>query len=237
MLAATPPVTLTSFTAAALHGCAAALHVPVHLHVRYDRQIRSRAGLRVHQGDYEDQDVVDVDGLPVFVPERVIAGLICDETRWRALACFDELLSRLSPVRRAAFKADVAHRVRERRDRRGTRRAELLFELASGLPESPSESKLLLTVVDAGLAAPTCQHEVCKLDGTLLYRLDFAWPDAMVALEYDGYAAHEGRDEQDRARDEDLHRRGWLVLRATAEDLREPAALIARLRAALGRRR
>lgn len=61
------------------------------------------------------------------------------------------------------------------------------------------------------------------------YVLDLCWQDLRIALEYDGYEAHEYRLDRDAERDLDLERRGWITIRATAADLREPTALLARL--------
>jgi very-short-patch-repair endonuclease len=83
---------------------------------------------------------------------------------------------------------------------------------------------------------PQPQHSIRALDGKEIWRLDFAWPDLKIALEYDGYEAHERRAVQDAARDEDLRRRGWVVIRATATDMREPTLLLGRLRAAFAKR-
>ena len=70
-----------------------------------------------------------------------------------------------------------------------------------------------------------------------MYRLDFAWEELRVAVEYDGYVAHVDRAGRDFARQTDLERRGWIVLRADSADLREPARLHAEIRRAFSRRR
>jgi very-short-patch-repair endonuclease len=75
------------------------------------------------------------------------------------------------------------------------------------------------------------------MKGRELYRLDFAWPEPMVAVEYDGYAAHVDRLVRDAERDEDLRRRGWLVLHADAADLSDPSRLHVEVRQAFWRRR
>lgn len=77
---------------------------------------------------------------------------------------------------------------------------------------------------------------VRDLDGREIYRIDLAWPEFRVAVEYNGYAAHLGREEADAARRLDLERRGWIVLPVTAADLRDPVRLVARVRAALAAR-
>lgn len=66
-------------------------------------------------------------------------------------------------------------------------------------------------------------------------RVDFAWPDRKIALEYEG--AWHGTVQQvgrDRRRLNALTAEGWTVLFVTAADLHDPAALIARIAAALG---
>ncbi|SFQ21951.1 Protein of unknown function [Amycolatopsis arida] len=57
-----------------------------------------------------------------------------------------------------------------------------------------------------------------------------------IALEYDGYAAHEERAVYDAERDERMAARGWIVVRARADDLRDPSRVLAELRAAFDKR-
>jgi very-short-patch-repair endonuclease len=51
------------------------------------------------------------------------------------------------------------------------------------------------------------------------FRLDFAYPEAMVAIEYDGWDAHSSRAafDRDRRRDRILQLAGWRVLRFTSQ--------------------
>jgi hypothetical protein len=229
LLTAGPQAVLTSHTAALLFGCTSADAGTIHLLAPYTRQLRRRADVVLHQGLVDEQDVVELDGLRTLALEAVITEMLCTVARDTALACADQALASLEPFCRGEFKAEVSHRLATRRDIRWRARAETLLELATGLPESPAEGRLLLTLVDAGLPRPESQVAVCDADGRERYRLDFAWREPMVALEYDGHAAHAGRGEWDAARDEDLGRRGWLVLRAAARDLRSPARMLSEL--------
>ena len=65
----------------------------------------------------------------------------------------------------------------------------------------------------------------------------FAWPEAKVAVEYEG--AWHGESPQQVAADRDrlirLADAGWTVIFVTARDLRRPERLIARVAAALAR--
>jgi hypothetical protein len=105
--------------------------------------------------------------------------------------------------------------------------------LADGLAESPQETRLRLLLWRSGLPRPVAQHSV-RVGGVFLARVDFGWPDRKLALEYEGVwhgeRQHVARDRQRLNR---LTAAGWRVLFVTAEDLRNPSKLLARIRAAL----
>lgn len=223
-------------TALALHGCDAARPSPVHLLVRYNRWPQNRPGVVVHHGRIHPDDVVRLAGLPAQSQARAVAEMLCGRQRRRAFACADQALGRFAEAERPAFRALVADHLELRPDRRGTVQAKQLLQLATGRAESPAESSMLLIVVDAGFPVPTVQLSVRSLSGREVYRLDLAWEQLRIALEYDGYEAHEGRQSLDAAREEDLRRRAWIVVRASAKDLADPSRLLAELRTAFQRR-
>jgi len=231
------PALITTHTAALLHGCTAADASETHVLVPYERPIRRSPGVVFHQGSFEEQDVVRLDGLRVHLLECALADLLCRARRRTALACFDQALAMTEVADRGEFRAEVLHRILRRPDPRGRRRGEILSWLGTGRAESPAESWLLLGFFDAGLPIPMQQYAVTDLGGRERYRLDFAWEEARVAVEYDGYAAHVDRREADAARQVDLERRGWTVLRADAADLRDPDRLHLAIHTALHRRR
>lgn len=235
LLMAGPDAVLTSHTAVWLHGCTAAETNRVHILLGHDRRLRPRPDVAVHYNQYDPADVVEVEGLRSIALDYAIADLLC-RARYRstALACADQALGALPPPQRAEFKADLTVRIATRRDYRGRRQGVFLLDLATGLPESAAESGLLLTIAEAGFPIPEPQYPIRDLDGREVWRLDFAWPDKRVALEYDGYAAHVDKAEADQARDEDLRRRGWRVLRADVSDLRNPTRLFRHLSVQLG---
>lgn len=64
------------------------------------------------------------------------------------------------------------------------------------------------------------------------YRLDFAWPDARVAVEVDGYRWHSSRLswEKDHAKLPALLGAGWKIIEVTGDGLRhEPRQVLAEL--------
>lgn len=229
LLAAGPAAALTGLTAAWLQGCPAAATPIVHVAVPYSNSLRTQQGLVVHQGRRLLNEVIDVRDLRAVILEVAIAELLCTDVARRALAVADQAAALFPERERSAFRGRIADRLATRPDRRGTARAGGLLPLVTGRPDSAPESWLKLLVVEAGFPPPTEQFEVIDALACVRYVLDLCWPELRIALEYDGYEAHEYRLDRDAERDLDLQRRGWVTIRATAEDLREPSALLARL--------
>ncbi|WP_173127734.1 DUF559 domain-containing protein [Kibdelosporangium persicum] len=236
ILLAGPDAVLTSHTAVRLYGCDAADDAPIHVLLPYRRRLRSRPGIVVHHSGWEPEQVEELHGLPVLSLGHSLADMLCRARSATAFACLEQALAMQPEDVRPRFRGLVAECVLARADKRGLRRATTLLELATGLTESPAESWMMVRLIDAGIPEPVPQFAIVGMDGRERYRLDFAWPDVRIALEYDGYAAHEGRECHDLAREEDLVRRGWIVVRATAADLKDPTRLTAELRQAFLRR-
>jgi hypothetical protein len=115
----------------------------------------------------------------------------------------------------------------------GSARARAVCALADGLAGSPQETRLRLLMQRGGLPDPVAQFRVIDRDG-FVARVDFAWPDRKVAVEYDGlWHAESGQFARDRRRLNRLRAAGWRVVFVTAADLRDPARLIALIAAAL----
>jgi hypothetical protein len=160
-------------------------------------------------------------GVPVSTPARTL----CDLT-WRhspslvERALDDALRRRVTTLRmlRAVY-LDLAGPGR----RRSTVMRALLEARDAGFDPtgSPRSLRLLEWIVAAGLPRPVVEHRVRV--GRRSFRLDLAYPDLQVAIEYDGWDAHGTRRSfaTDRARQNDLELRGWLVLRFTASSTRD----------------
>ncbi|UOY01426.1 endonuclease domain-containing protein [Blastococcus sp. PRF04-17] len=117
------------------------------------------------------------------------------------------------------------------RDCRWVRR---VVQLADGLAASPQETRLRLLLMRAGLPAPVAQYRV-RTATRLVARVDFAWPEHRIALEYEGKWHGEPQNvEKDRRRLNDLSAMGWQVIFVTAADLRDPTRLLTRLASLLG---
>jgi hypothetical protein len=95
------------------------------------------------------------------------------------------------------------------------------------------ESRLRLLLVTAGLPAPAVQYELVTERG-LVARFDLAYPEAKLAIEYDG-RGHV--DDMDRRRDIRTGRLGWYTARFTAPDIARPAGTADAVGALLAQRR
>lgn len=100
--------------------------------------------------------------------------------------------------------------------------------------ESPKETETRLAIVHAGLPEPQVQFVV--RDGSrFVARVDLAYPDLRIAIEYEGDGHRTSKDQwrRDIARQRDLERCGWIVIRLTEDDLRNPQEFLDTLRRAL----
>ncbi len=100
------------------------------------------------------------------------------------------------------------------------------------------ETRLRLLLVLAGLPAPTVQHAVIDRWGSVVARFDLAYPDALLAVEYDGkdHALSEfTRD--DRYRDAVTADLGWHTMRFGYQDVMATPVRTAGLVARMLRRR
>ncbi|MHA6617395.1 hypothetical protein [Pseudonocardia sp. DLS-67] len=231
-----PDALLSGPTAAYIHGCRSVEPSPIHLAVPYGHWLRSRPGLVVHNARHLDADREVRDELPVLSLERVLSDMLCRARPPDALALVDEALAMIDPDQREAYRDTIARRLERRRDPRGRRRGARILAVATGRAASPAESWFLWRIVDCGFPAPAVNWSVRAPDGREVYRLDYAWPELRIAVEYNGYAAHSGQEAEDAARIEDLRRRGWIVIVVQAEDLARPSRFEAALELAFRQR-
>ena len=83
------------------------------------------------------------------------------------------------------------------------------------------ESEARLAMIDGGLPIPDLQYEIVDGNGDLR-RVDFAWPDHCLAVEYDGLDWHSEPDamRRDRRRQAALQDVGWTIIAIVFDDVR-----------------
>ena len=88
-----------------------------------------------------------------------------------------------------------------------------------------------LVMIDHGVPLPELQYEIQGLYGQT-WRVDFAWPDARVAAEYEGLDWHSGplKMIEDKTRFAGIQERAWTVIPIVAQDVRRyPSRLADRI--------
>lgn len=201
-------------TAAALYGFDTEQPADLHVLSPPGSRLRSTDGLVVHRRDGAPLTVVA--DRPATAPAWTAVEVARSLRRPRALAHLDAALRTGTCSRAELWRAAV-----EQAGRRGIVAVRDLIPLADPRAESPMESEARLAMIDGGLPIPELQYEVIDGNGELR-RLDFAWPDARLAVEYEGRDWHSGADamRRDRRRAMALMDIDWVVLAIVFEDVR-----------------
>lgn len=222
------------YAAAAVHGADCAPRGAAVDFVVGRRRLRHREGLRVRQDELRPDEITVVEGLRVTTPVRTAFDLVCRLGFVEGVVALDAL----ARVGDFAPEAVLAHRGARARPR-GHRRLAPAVAAADRRAQSPPETRLRLTLVAHGVPLPELQYEVTDAPAAWLPHLDLAWPEAKVAVEYQGdrHRTDPERWRQDQERWAIVGAAGWLVIPATWEDLyRRPATFAARVLAALASR-
>lgn len=186
-------------------------------------------GLVVHESKAIDPiDLSTVDGIPCASVERTLLALAAHYRFGPVpeLAVDNALRRDLTTVARLGAML----RRLGRSGRGGVRKLRQLVEAREPhrwTTESEMETLMLRAFADAGLPAPIPQYEVWA-GSAFLGRVDAAYPEARIAIEYDSDEFHTGRIpvRRDRARRQALIAASWLPIEAGAGDLREGAPLL-----------
>lgn len=120
---------------------------------------------------------------------------------------------------------------------RGMATARMAFPLLNDRSESRPESTLRVILELDGLPRPRINHEIVFTDDGTRVRTDLAFDSFKVLLEYQG-DYHRTRTDQwrkDMTRRSRLESQDWTVMELNANDLKDPAELVARIRRVLRR--
>lgn len=120
---------------------------------------------------------------------------------------------------------------------RGIARARTVLELADGRAESPGETRLRILMAELGIPEPVLQLRFVTAAG--VHRVDFAWPEAKLIVEFDGDGKYTdyGPTGQailaERRRETALMELGWRFIRIRWSDLDRPEEIRQRILAKL----
>jgi hypothetical protein len=211
-------------TAAWLYGADVRSCDDVTIYVSYPpgRRRRAQPGLVVTQETLCPTDIVNVRGVNLTTPVRTAFDCLRLLRGAERLVVADAL-THLGYVSVDELRSYFASSYR----RRNLRIAEQLLDLVEPLVESPMETRMRWQLIQNGLPVPVAQHEIYDRSGSFVARVDFAYPDVKVAVEFDGSWHWTRRREDDRRRQR-LRELGWIVLVFSADDVyRNPAEMAA----------
>ncbi len=193
---------------------------------------QKRDGLVIHRSVLPEDEIVEIDGIPVTSPFRTVFDLAGTLPTMRHL----ERAMNEAEVRQLRDRVSLPMLLERYPRRRGSAwiRTLLASREPGGITRNDFEELFVAFLEEHGLPRP-------RLNATLALRGRFFEPDCMwqqqrFVVELDGRATH-GTDqafESDRQRDRILLAEGWRWARVTWRQLRdEPAAIADDLRAAL----
>lgn len=201
------------------------LAVPPRRRVRVPRAV-------VHQSDrLPPEHVTVVDAIPSTTVARTLCDLTAVRPRWAIERAVDRALTRRLTTRHELDRTFL------RLSGRGRRRCRIMRVILDArnpvieAGESPMECRVAQVLVRAGLPCPEQQYSVRIANRQ--YRLDLAYPEQRVVIEYDGWDAHSTRSafDRDRCRQNRLSLAGWRILRFTSAT--SDRAIVAEVSAAL----
>jgi hypothetical protein len=179
-------------------------------------------GLVVHETEkFLAEDVTERDGIPVTTVEQTLLGLAA----MKRAAVLEMALD--SALRRELTTYSSVRAFVDQKAARGRNGIVLLRSILdandplAGVPESARETALKRLLRRHGFPAPVFQY-VIRHEGRFIARVDAAYPELRIAIEYDSYEHHTGKLAlvRDTDRRNQLTQIRWQTVAFTAADLR-----------------
>lgn len=208
----------------------------VHLTNLFGRGERRAARVVHHRGELLVDDVTRDERGWLTAPTRTALDTAALASLEPAVAVLDWYVqARLTTLSRLFDMFD-----RRMRTWPDTLRLRRVLALADGKAESVGETRTRLMLRAARVPAPIAQYEIWHPSGRFAGRVDFAWPNYRVMLEFDGLVKYhrlrrpgetiEEMVMREKAREDQLRElTGWIMIRITWADLARPEATIARI--------
>jgi very-short-patch-repair endonuclease len=197
------------------------------------RSRRARHGdLVVHESlmiDDEDRD--EVDGIPCTSVARTLFDLSRKLSPVMVDANIDNAVRRKLVTLHTLESTSMRLATKGRPGGRRFRAAVGSRSVASSTPESVPERLLSNMLVRKGLPAPVHQFVIRDASGGFVARVDLAYPDAMLVIEYDSVEHHSSTTAhiRDSVRRDAIGDLGYTVLTATSADLEDRGERLATL--------
>ena len=203
---------------------------------------RREAGVVHHAGVLTEAEVEVVDGVRLGPAPRSAVEVLASATPEAALVAINGMLHA-----DVMSREELAQAVAAMKHWPHTLAAHVVLRMADGRMESPAETRTYYLCRQQRLPRPEPQYDILDEHGRVFARVDFAWPDHGVFLEFDGRIKYEQFRRDGETLEEYLMREkrreericvltGWVCLRIGWSDLENPAATGARIRGVLDSR-
>lgn len=198
-------------------------------------RIRSRPGLVVRRETITPEQITVVHGLRVTTALRTAYDLVR-----RAPDPVEAVVALDAVAQVGRFAPEHVYEVASRHPgARGTSSLDDAVRRADARSGSPMETRMRLLLISAGLPVPELQYPVQDPVAGAVVRLDLAYPDLRIGIEYEGPDhLRPERVRRDIRRGTDLVDRGWRIYRFVGHDvLGTPDRTVAMIRRGIERRR
>lgn len=234
------PVVLSHTTAALCLG-AAVWDLPlgeVHVTRPDAKPGRHEAGVVRHRGKLRKEDQIQRDGRSFTSALRTAMDVTTITDVPRALVVVCGLLNHGDLT-----KEDLVAALPRWKTVPGSLTTNLVVRLADERLTSVAEARTFHALWSEGVPLPELQYEVMNERGHLVAKLDFAWPEQRVWLEFDGVGKYikflrPGETPADavvreKKREDEVRRlTGWICVRITWDDLSRPWEIARKVRKA-----
>lgn len=211
----------------------------VHLTRPDGRSGRKERGIQQHQGRLSVEDRVVRRGVPVTSATRSVLDLTTVAGTEACLCVMDNFLHR-----GLTDDALLETGTTAMRHWPGSLTTDLVVRLSDARSESVGETRTRYLCFRHGLPSPLPQYEIVDGRGQIVARVDFAWPELGVFLEFDGRVKYtsllkDGESPADvvlrEKRREELVCRltGWRCIRLVWSDLEQPSRTASLIRSTL----
>lgn len=215
--------------------------------VHTTREKPERAGRRQrdwipHRGRLEPEDLELVNGVLVSTAPRSAFEVTTVAGVEASLVVVNRMLHA-----GAMTLVEFAAQVEDHQRWPGSLTADLVVRLADKRLESVGEDRFSYLTYQQGLPRPVPQYEVRDEFGMLVGRVDFAWPELGVFVEFNGRSKYEKHRREGESLEDYLMREksreekiclltGWVCIRVTWGDLARPELLATRIRKVIAAR-
>lgn len=185
-------------------------------------------GLVVHETKADSRiDLVEIDGIPVTTPARTLLdlGAVCGA---RTVELAVEAALHRGIVTMSSLDAILSRLGRPGRNGAGVLRAVVRMRNPHAAPtESAMETRIIQILRAGGLPEPHRQV-VIRTAGRFVARVDLAYPQWRIAIEYDSHEWHLGGDAlvRDATRRNAVIAADWIPITATVKDVRDGGTLL-----------